>query len=195
MRQGYRPQEGLRWTLGPVGALLSLGAVLLAGCTRGVTYIPQASAASGREVVASTYPSGLPTAAVSPSETRTDGLTPGSMGEAVTVLQSRLSKIGCLVTVNGLFDAKTLDAMQKFEANKKLPITTVLDSTTRTALNASVEAGDKNCGLPPVLKEILGRDLPFCGPPLAPTTPCIPRPTASTSPTTGGGDIMKYFTK
>ena len=201
-RSTTHPEELKRHgRLARTGALVSTGVLLVAatGCTKAVTYIPQA-AASGREAAVGTANPGsssvanAPSPSAAPTAARVESLTMGSKGEAVTVFQSRLGKIGCKTIVNGSFDAQTLAAMQTFETNKKIPLTTVLDGATKTALNASVEAGEVNCGFPKAsLQELLSKGaLPDCGGPLAPTTPCTQRPTPSASPTPTG--LLKYIT-
>ena len=201
-RQQGIEKPGSRIVRRGVACGLASAAVFAAGgCARGISYVPQTGMA-GPNAVGATSPGSVAspdkTVGSAPTTSRTAILGPGSTGDAVTVLLSRLRNIGCTLTVNGIFDPKTVAAINTFNVNKKLPATGTLAEATKAALNASIEAADVNCGLAkPTMQDYFtlpGGDLPFCGPPLAPTTPCQQRSPATASPTPSRS-MTDYFKK
>jgi len=117
---------------GPTAALLFATVVMvLGGC---------AGAPGGGEPVApsprgsdSASPPPAPTSRPTPTAPAPRQSTPEPNVEGMTVyeLQERLAKLGYKPgTVDGILGARTVDALKKYQADNKLPVTGVVDADT-----------------------------------------------------------------
>jgi len=119
-------------------AVLLFAAMVLTGCA-GAPSDGGEAAAPKRGASDSNAPPPAPPPRPAPSTpaTRPSAPEPNVEGMTVYELQERLAKLGYKVgTVDGISGPRTIDALKKYQADRKLPVTGLVDTETIRALRS-----------------------------------------------------------